>query len=95
MSAETERNPDSYSASTAASPVDVSSPAHQNLGPITLRSVLLGLFLVVILDVVAIYVRYVYHGSLMTYSHVPMAMLIILLMAYWAPGDRRPLHLTP
>jgi hypothetical protein len=47
---------------------------------VTLRSVGLGLFLVVTLDVLAIYVRYVFHGSLMTYSHIPMAMLMVLML---------------
>ena len=43
---------------------------------VSLRALLLGLLLVVVLDSLAIYVRYIYHGSLMTYSHIPMAMLI-------------------
>ncbi|MBT5833148.1 MAG: hypothetical protein HOH77_23410, partial [Candidatus Latescibacteria bacterium] len=47
---------------------------------VTLRAVILGLFLVVALDVLAIYVRYVFHGSLMTYSHIPMAMLMVLML---------------
>ncbi len=47
---------------------------------VTLRAVGLGLFLVVALDLLAIYVRYVFHGSLMTYSHIPMAMLIVLML---------------
>lgn len=47
---------------------------------VTWRAIGLGLFLVVALDVLAIYVRYVFHGSLMTYSHIPMAMLMILML---------------
>ncbi len=47
---------------------------------VTVRSVGLGLFLVIALDVLAIYVRYVFHGSLMTYSHIPMAMLMVLMI---------------
>ena len=43
---------------------------------VTVRSVVSGLVLVVGLDALAIHLRYVVHGSLMTYSHVPMAMLI-------------------
>ena len=50
------------------------------LGPITVRSVLLGLGLVVGLDFLAIYIRYVFHASLMTYSHIPMAMLIVFTL---------------
>ena len=41
----------------------------QSQPAVTVRSVGLGLFLVVALDVLAICVRYVFHGSLMTYSH--------------------------
>jgi len=44
---------------------------------VTVRAIALGLLLVVALDILAIYFRYVVHGSLMTYSHIPMAMLII------------------
>ena len=75
MSAKIEQSPILAEASATAS--------DRSLGKITLRAVLLGLFLVVTLDVVAIYIRYIYHGSLMTYSHVPMAMLIcfVLMMA--------------
>ncbi|MEE2753096.1 MAG: DUF6785 family protein [Candidatus Latescibacterota bacterium] len=75
MSAKIEQFPILAEASATAS--------DRSLGKITLRAVLLGLFLVVTLDVVAIYIRYIYHGSLMTYSHVPMAMLIcfVLMMA--------------
>ncbi len=43
---------------------------------VTVRSVVSGLVLVVGLDALAIHLRYVVHGSLMTYSHVPMALLI-------------------
>ena len=43
---------------------------------LTIRAVALGLCAVVALDFIAIYVRYIYHGSLMTYSHIPMSMLI-------------------
>ena len=59
------------------------SPLSQHLAPITAKAVLLGLFLVITLDFVAIQIRYVFHGSLMTYSHVPMAMLMtfVLMMA--------------
>ena len=47
---------------------------------VTWRAVGLGLFLVIALDVLAIYVRYIFHGSLMTYSHIPMAMLMVLMV---------------
>lgn len=47
---------------------------------VTARAVGLGVLLIVLLDVLAIYVRYVYHASLMTYSHVPMAMLIVFTL---------------
>lgn len=47
---------------------------------VTVRSVLSGLVLVVGLDALAIHLRYVVHGSLMTYSHVPMAMLIVYVL---------------
>jgi hypothetical protein len=40
----------------------------------------LGLFLVVALDLLAIFVRYVLHAPLMTYSHIPMAMLIVFMI---------------
>ena len=53
------------------------SPLSQHLAPITAKAVLLGLFLVITLDFVAIQIRYVFHGSLMTYSHVPMALSLI------------------
>lgn len=46
---------------------------------LSFRAVLLGLLLVLTLDAVAIHIRYVYHGSLMTYSHVPMAMLMVFV----------------
>ena len=52
----------------------------QSQPAVTVRSVGLGLFLVIALDLLAIYVRYVFHGALMTYSHVPMAMLIVLMI---------------
>ncbi len=52
----------------------------QSQPAVTVRSVGLGLFLVVALDVLAICVRYVFHGSLMTYSHIPMAMLMVLMI---------------
>ncbi len=47
---------------------------------VTIRSVGCGLIMVIALDTLAIYVRYVLHASLMTYSHVPMAMLIVLVV---------------
>jgi|TARA_Y100000031_G_scaffold8234_1_gene9193 hypothetical protein len=47
--------------------------AHPLIGGLTVRSIVMGLVLVVGLDALAIYVRYIYHGSLMTYSHIPMA----------------------
>ena len=47
---------------------------------VTWRSIGLGLFLVVVLDVVAVYVRYVFQGSLMDYSHIPMAMMMVLMV---------------
>lgn len=47
---------------------------------VTWRAIGLGIVLVICLDVLAIYVRYVFHGSLMTYSHIPMAMLMILML---------------
>ena len=37
---------------------------------VTLRAVGLGVFLVIALDLLAMYVRYVLHASLMTYSHI-------------------------
>ena len=43
---------------------------------LTVRAVALGLCAVVALDLIAIYVRYIYRASLMTYSHIPMSMLI-------------------
>ena len=52
----------------------------QSQPAVTVRAVGLGLFLVIALDLLAIYVRYVFHGALMTYSHVPMAMLIVLML---------------
>lgn len=52
----------------------------QSQPAVTARSVGLGLFLVIALDLLAIYVRYVFHGALMTYSHIPMAMLIALML---------------
>ena len=55
-------------------------PAQSLLGVLTVRSIVMGLVLVVGLDALAIYVRYVYHGSLMTYSHIPMAMLIVFTL---------------
>ncbi len=54
-------------------------PSEDEIGSLSLRFVLLGLALVLVLDAVAIHVRYVYRGSLMTYSHVPMAMLMVLI----------------
>jgi len=47
---------------------------------VTLRAVGLGLFLIAALDLLALYVCYILHASLMTYSHVPMAMLIVLVV---------------
>jgi len=65
-------------------PQNLSSPnaEESEFSGVSLRAILLGLLLVVVLDSLAIYVRYVFHGSLMTYSHIPMAMLIgfVLMM---------------
>ena len=47
---------------------------------LTARSVLLGLVAVVAIDVIGVYVPYDYQGSLMTYTHVPMAMLIVFVL---------------
>ncbi len=52
----------------------------QGRAGVTIRAVLLGLGLVVGLDFLAIYVRYIFHGSLMTYSHIPMSMLIVFTL---------------
>jgi hypothetical protein len=54
-------------------------PSAEDARALSLRAVLLGLTLVLMLDAVAIHIRYVYHGSLMTYSHVPMAMLMVFV----------------
>ncbi len=48
-------------------------------GGITPRAIGLGLLLVVLLDVIAVYVRFHYHGSRMVLSHIPMAMLIVFI----------------
>lgn len=48
-------------------------------GGITARAIGLGIFLVVVLDAIAVYVRFYYHGSRMVLSHVPMAMLIAFI----------------
>ena len=48
-------------------------------GGITPRAIGLGVFLVVVLDALAVYVRFYYHGSRMVLSHVPMAMLIAFI----------------
>ncbi len=47
---------------------------------LTARSVMLGLVGVVAMNVIAVYVPYDYQGSLMTYTHVPMAMLIVFVL---------------
>lgn len=66
-------------AETAEAPSGALSDAPGPEG-VTPRAVLLGLVLVVGLDVLAIYVRYVLHASLMSYSHIPMAMLIVFVL---------------
>ena len=55
-------------------------PGSEKRSGLTLRSVGLGLFLVVGLDLMAVYVRYIFHGSLMTYSHIPMSMLMVFML---------------
>ena len=55
-------------------------PAEYPLVAVTWRAVGFGAFLVVALNVLAVYVRYVLHGSIMAYSHVPMAMMMVLLL---------------
>ena len=63
---------------------------------VTLRAVGLGLFLVVGLDVAATYVKYYYRASLMTLSHVPMAMLMVFFSEVWWPKfSEPPKGLTP
>ena len=64
---------------TAGTFVTTAASAEPTRG-VTVRSVLSGLVLVVALDALAIHLRYVVHGSLMTYSHVPMAMLIVFTL---------------
>ena len=54
--------------------------AAEPLVAVTWRAIGFGVFLVVTLNVLAIYVRYVFHASIMTYSHVPMAMMMIFLL---------------
>ena len=67
-------------------------------GGITPRAIGLGLLLVVLLDVIAVYVRFYYHGSRMVLSHIPMAMLIVFITMliswqWWA--DLRDSHFNP
>jgi hypothetical protein len=64
-------------AQTPVAPEQTAESRHEG---VTLRAVALGILLVVLLDVLAIYVRYIFHASLMTYSHIPMAMLIVYTM---------------
>ncbi len=56
------------------------SSEHPEDAGVTSRAVAVGILLVVLLDVLAIYVRYIFHASLMTYSHIPMAMLIVFTL---------------
>ena len=63
-----------------AEPIETDANCAKTANGVTVRSVVSGLVLVVGLDVLAIHVRYVVHGSLMTYSHVPMAMLIVFTL---------------
>jgi len=48
-------------------------------GDVTLRAIGLGLILVVLLDFIAVFVRFHVHGSRMVLSHIPMAMLIVFI----------------
>lgn len=48
-------------------------------GGVTLRAIGFGVVLVVVLDMMAVYVRYYFHGSRMVLSHIPMAMLIVFI----------------
>lgn len=56
------------------------TPRPQPVPAVSKRAIITGLFLVLFLDLFGICARYVYHGSQMTYSHIPMAMLIGLLV---------------
>ena len=56
------------------------SAGSPNSDGLTLRSLGIGLILVIGLDLVAVYVRYIFHGSLMTYSHIPMSMLMMFML---------------
>ena len=63
-----------------ADPFEQDSTLAESTGGVTVRAVVSGLVLVLGLDALAIHLRYVVHGSLMTYSHVPMAMLIVFTL---------------
>jgi len=56
------------------------NPTPNPLLSVTRRAILTGLFLVLVIDLLGICVRYIFHGSQMTYSHIPMAMLIGLVV---------------
>lgn len=49
---------------------------------ITVRSVLIGVVLVLALGITATYVRYYIHGSRVSISHVPMGMLMPFMVMF-------------
>ena len=66
---------------------DMQHPAKEvDQGGVTLKAIGLGLVLVLLLDVIAVYVRFHYHGSRMVLSHIPMAMLIVFITMLIALG---------
>ena len=67
-----------------AETVETETAFAKSASGVTVRSVVSGLVLVLGLDALAIHLRYVVYGSLMTYSHVPMAMLIVFTLMIMA-----------
>ncbi|MGA1199982.1 MAG: DUF6785 family protein, partial [Candidatus Latescibacterota bacterium] len=65
---------------------------------LTVRSVVLGLVLVVVLGFVGTYVRYYLHASRMAIGHVPMGMLMpfmVMLFAFAILGKKTRFLLRP
>lgn len=64
----------------ALTPQTDSAPQIQPAPAVTKRALMVGVLLVLVIGILGICVRYIYHGSQMTYSHIPMAFLIGLVV---------------
>ena len=61
-------------------PISDQSSAPQTTPAVTKQALIVGTCLTLVIALLGICVRYIYHGSQMTYSHIPMALLIGLVV---------------